>query len=74
MAENSSSSERLTALAAQVASSYVSRNDVALADLPQVIATIYQSLGIDGRRRLARSEGDSYQLVEAGAAIGELFV
>jgi len=44
MAENSSSAERLTALAAQVAASYVSRNEVAVADLPQVIATIYSSL------------------------------
>jgi predicted transcriptional regulator len=44
MAENSSSADRLTALAAQVAAAYVGRHDVALADLPQLIATIYQSL------------------------------
>ena len=44
MAENSSSSERLTTLAAQIAASYVSHHDVALADLPQLIAAIFQSL------------------------------
>ena len=49
MAENSSSAERLTALTAQVAASYVSRHDVAVADLPQLIATIYQSLARAGQ-------------------------
>lgn len=44
MAENSSSAERLTALAAQVAASYVAHHDVAVDDLPQLVATIYQAL------------------------------
>jgi predicted transcriptional regulator len=44
MAENSSSAERLTALAAQIAASYVAHHDVAIGDLPQLVATIYQSL------------------------------
>jgi predicted transcriptional regulator len=44
MAENSSSSERLTALAAQIAASYVGHHDVAVNDLPPLIATIYQAL------------------------------
>jgi predicted transcriptional regulator len=43
MAENSSS-ERLTTLAAQIAASYVSHHNVAVNDLPQLIATIYQGL------------------------------
>src|SRR6202050_302908 len=44
MAENSSSSERLTALAAQIAASYVGHHNVAVNDLPPLIATIYQGL------------------------------
>jgi predicted transcriptional regulator len=48
MAENSSS-ERLTALTAQIAASYVSRHEVALADLPQVIVAIYQGLARAGQ-------------------------
>lgn len=44
MAENSSSAERLIALAAQVAASYVAHHEVATDDLPQLIATIYQGL------------------------------
>jgi len=44
MAENLSSSERLIAFTAQVAASYVGHHEVAAADLPQLIATIYQSL------------------------------
>ncbi|HUY68083.1 MAG TPA: MucR family transcriptional regulator [Alphaproteobacteria bacterium] len=46
MAEHSpnSPSERLAALTAQIAASYVGRNNVAANDMPQLIATIYQSL------------------------------
>ncbi len=47
MADNSSSnssSERLAALTAQIAASYVGHNNVAANDMPQLIATIYQSL------------------------------
>jgi predicted transcriptional regulator len=44
MGENSSSSERLTALTAQIAASYVSQHNVPVADLPQLFATIYQGL------------------------------
>jgi predicted transcriptional regulator len=49
MAENSSSAERLTALAAQVAASYVAHHDVAVDDLPQLVATIYQALARAGQ-------------------------
>jgi predicted transcriptional regulator len=44
MPENTSSSERLAALTAQIAASYVGHHDVAPGDLPQLIATIFQSL------------------------------
>ena len=44
MAENSSPAERLIALTAQVAASYVGHHNVPAADLPQLIATIYQGL------------------------------
>ena len=49
MAENSSSAERLTALTAQIAASYVAHHEVAVADLPQLLATIYQSLARAGQ-------------------------
>jgi predicted transcriptional regulator len=44
MAENSSA-ERLIAYTAQIAASYVGHHEIAAADLPQLIATIHQSLG-----------------------------
>ena len=49
MAENSSSAERLTALTAQVAASYVAHHEVPVGDLPQLIATIYQNLSRAGQ-------------------------
>jgi predicted transcriptional regulator len=55
MAENSSSVERLTALAAQVAASYVAHHDVAVGDLPQLITTIYQGLARAGQSASAEN-------------------
>jgi predicted transcriptional regulator len=43
MAENSSH-DRLSALTAQIVASYVGHNNVAAADLPQFMNTIYQGL------------------------------
>jgi predicted transcriptional regulator len=43
MSENSPA-ERLASLTAQIAASYVGHNTVAASDMPQLIATIYQSL------------------------------
>jgi predicted transcriptional regulator len=43
MAENSSSSD-LLALTTEIVAAHVSNNTVALADLPQLIAQVYQSL------------------------------
>lgn len=58
MAENSSASERLTALTAQIAASYVSHHDVQTSDLPQLIASIYQSLSRAGQGAPAESRRD----------------
>ena len=55
MAENSSPSERLIALTAQVAASYVSRHEVPAGDLPQLIASIYQSLARAGQGAVAEN-------------------
>lgn len=55
MAENSSFNERLTALTAQIAASYVTHHDVAVTDLPQLIATIYQGLTRAGQAGGAES-------------------
>jgi len=55
MAENSSSAERLTALTAQIAASYVGHHNVPASDLPQLIAAIYQSLARAGLTAPAES-------------------
>jgi predicted transcriptional regulator len=44
MTEHTPASERLAALTAQVVAAYVGRNDTSLADVPQLMATVYQSL------------------------------
>jgi len=40
---------------------------------PDLLATIYRSLGLDGTRSLIHPSGEPFPLVEAGAPIGELF-
>jgi predicted transcriptional regulator len=55
MAENSSSAERLTALTAQIAAAYVGHHNVPAADLPPLIAAIYQSLARAGQAATTES-------------------
>jgi predicted transcriptional regulator len=44
MSENLSATERLTALTAQIAAAYVGHNTISAADVPALMATIYQGL------------------------------
>ncbi|MDX2027841.1 MAG: MucR family transcriptional regulator [Alphaproteobacteria bacterium] len=53
MAENLSHTDRLTALAAQIAAAYVGNNTVAAADVPALIATIYQGLSRLGQNTVS---------------------
>jgi predicted transcriptional regulator len=53
MADTTSTGERLTALTAQIVASYVSHNTIAAADVPQLMATIYQGLSRLGQSGLA---------------------
>ena len=53
MPENHLPSERLTALTAQIVAAYVGHNSVAAADLPQLMASVYQGLNRLGQGGLS---------------------
>ena len=44
MADNASSSERLTAFTAQIVSAYIGHNTIAASEVPQLMAIVYQGL------------------------------
>src|SRR5579862_3070149 len=44
MVDNTLPGERLTALTAQIVAAYIGHNNIAAADVPQLMATIYQGL------------------------------
>lgn len=52
MAENSTPAERLTALTAQIVAAHVGNNTVSPADIPGLIATVYQGLSRLGQNNV----------------------
>jgi predicted transcriptional regulator len=52
MAENSTSTDRLAALTAQIVAAYVGHNTIATADLPHLMASVYQGLTRLGQNSL----------------------
>ena len=55
MAENSSSTERLAALTTQIVASYVGHNEIAAAEIPQLMSMIYQGLTRLGQNSLTEN-------------------
>jgi len=53
MAESTTTNERLTALTAQIVAAYVGRHDVAVADISNLMAGVYQGLSRLGQNGLA---------------------
>ena len=49
MVDNVPLSEKLVAMTAEIVAAYVSNNEIAIADMPQLVGSVYQSLNAQGK-------------------------